>query len=239
MFHYYYDAWLERLLKDETSMLKKTLSRVLRKAYRISVVLGLRAKYYRSPIDLKIFLRDSNDKESQCISALDVGSGPKPRNPFGAHSVYGVDIRSFDVNPNVKKCILGKESIPFEDNLFNAITAYDVLEHIPRVANEKNMVVFPFVMLMNEIWRVMKVGGLFYSETPCFPMKEAFQDPTHVNIMTEDTLRLYFSESAWARIYGFVGSFSLVAEGWRGSHYFCVLQKTTETPLLKLNEPQK
>lgn len=220
-------------------MLKKTLSGVLRKAYRISMVLGLRAKYHRSPINLKIFLRDSTDKKSQCISALDLGSGPNPRNPFDADSVYGVDIRAFDINDSVKKCVLGKESIPFQDSFFDVITAFDVLEHIPRVENKNNTVIFPFIMLMNEIWRVMKVDGLFYSETPCFPMKEAFQDPTHVNIMTEDTLRLYFSENAWARIYGFVGSFSLVAEGWRGSHYFCVLQKTSGIPLLELNEPQK
>ena len=58
--------------------------------------------------------------------------------------------------------------------------------------NRPDAVTFPSVELMNDIWRVFKVDGLFYSQTPCFPMKEASQDPTHVNIMTEDTPRLYF-----------------------------------------------
>ena len=57
--------------------------------------------------------------------------------------------------------------------------------------------------------------------------------------MTEDTLRLYFAEQAWARIYGFKGSFILVAEGWKSSYYFCVLQKSDEVPIDDINEPQK
>lgn len=219
--------------------MRKARSTVLSNLFRIFIILGLRADYYRTPIDLKRLFQESVNNNDSSVCSLDIGSGPKPRNPFGAHKVYGVDIRSFDVNPNVKKCILGKDRIPFDDNYFDVITAFDVLEHIPRVINDNSTVSFPFINMMNDIWRVMKLGGIFYSETPCFPMKEAFQDPTHVNVMTEDTLRLYFSDSAWARIYGFVGSFSVVKEGWRGSHYFCVLQKILDTPLLELNEPQK
>lgn len=220
-------------------MIRETIARTIRKVSRILVVLRLRAKYFSKPIDLSGFLREPFDNGFASTCSLDIGSGPQPRNPFGVDLVYGLDIRSFDINANVKKCILGRESIPFEGNLFDTVTAYDVLEHIPRVTNENNTVLFPFVMAMNEIWRVMKVGGLFYSETPCFPMQEAFQDPTHTNIMTEDTLRLYFVGNAWARIYGFVGHFSLVFEGWHGSHYFCVLKKTSNVPSLQLNEPQK
>jgi SAM-dependent methyltransferase len=199
----------------------------------------LRAKYHHNPLDLRKFINQHADQPSKLSRSLDIGSGPNPRNPFSADSVFGVDIRSFDINNNVKRCILGNDDLPFESNFFDTVTAYDVLEHIPRVISERNSVRFPFVSLMNEIWRVMKLGGLFYSETPCYPMKEAFQDPTHVNIMTEDTLRLYFANNAWSRIYGFVGSFTLLAEGWRGSHYFCILVKTSEVPISEINKPQK
>jgi SAM-dependent methyltransferase len=203
---------------------------------RLIALLTLRAKYCRRPIDLQ---KIACQEGLVVACTLDLGSGPKPRNPFGANSAFGVDIRSFDANPNVKKCALGIDCIPFADNFFDAITAYDVLEHIPRVVNSGDTIVFPFVETMNEAWRVLRVGGIFYSETPCFPMKEAFQDPTHVNIMTEDTLGLYFSDKAWARIYGFVGSFSLIAEGWHGSHYCCLLQKVSGCPLAKINDPQE
>lgn len=215
------------------------IRRFISKALKINTILSLRARYYRMPFDLEKFIKKGANIGLGVERALDIGSGPNPRNPFGANAVFGVDIRSFNINVDVKRCVLGIEDIPFENNYFDAVTAYDVLEHIPRVINEKKSVIFPFVSAMNEVWRVLKVGGLFYSETPCYPMKEAFQDPTHVNIMTEDTLRLYFADNAWAKIYGFVGSFSLVTEGWHGSHYFCILVKVSEVPLLEINQPQK
>ncbi len=48
--------------------------------------------------------------------SLDLGSGPFPKNPFCASTLYGVDIRSHEVNPDVKQCRLGFEAIPFESN---------------------------------------------------------------------------------------------------------------------------
>jgi SAM-dependent methyltransferase len=208
--------------------LKSRLARFLRR-------LLLRARYYRKSVNLQNVL----SRQGILVdSSLDLGSGPKPRNPFGASNVFGVDIRSFDINPNVKKCALGIDSIPFGDNAFDAITAYDLLEHIPRVSNDRGSVNLPFINLMNEIWRVLKVGGVFYSETPCFPMKEAFQDPTHVNIMTEDTLPLYFGERRWAKIYGYIGSFVVIDEGWLGSKYFCFLKKISSDISFNVNDYQ-
>jgi len=214
----------------------ESMKKMCIKFVRLIRLLQLRAKYYRQPPDLgKVCGRLGINIEK----ALDLGSGPSPKNPFGAGKLFGIDIRSHDVNQNVKKCAPGIESIPFASASFDAVTAHDILEHIPRAALNQSEVVFPFVSAMNEIWRVLKIEGLFYSITPCFPMKEAFQDPTHCNIMTEDTLRLYFAEKAWARIYGYLGSFQLVEEGWTGSHYFCVLQKTSEEPINKLNSVQQ
>ncbi len=48
---------------------------------------------------------------------------------------------------------------------------------------------FPFLELMNDVHRVLiKPGGLFFSSTPSYPWPMAFADPTHVNIMTEETI---------------------------------------------------
>ena len=217
-----------------TKYLKIFISRLL----KIYIVLGLRASYRRRPIDLSEYIYLLPDQNPKFRRSLDIGSGPNPRNPFKSSEIFGVDIRSYDINANVKKCLIGFDQIPFENSYFDCVTAYDVLEHIPRFSKTNESSAFPFVSAINEVWRVLKVGGVFYSQTPCYPMKEVFQDPTHVNIMTEDTLRFYFAEQAWARIYGYVGSFQLIAEGWCGSHYFCILRKISDKPLCKMNEPQ-
>jgi len=51
----------------------------------------------------------------------------------------------------------------------------------------------PFIYFMNECYRVLKKDGVFLSMTPIYPYLGAFQDPTHVNIITVDTFTNYFS----------------------------------------------
>jgi len=62
---------------------------------------------------------------------LDLGCGEHPRNPFGAELVFGVDIRK-DLEKGIKYADLSSDPIPFESNIFDFCTAYDVIEHIPR-----------------------------------------------------------------------------------------------------------
>jgi len=204
--------------------------------------------YIRSIYHKKIFQRDVNHRNYNEIlkkfaskdgEALDLGSGPKPQNPFLASNVYGVDIRSYDINDMVLKAYLGIDVIPFSDNKFEYVTSFDLLEHIPRLVLNEGVVTYPFIQLMNEIWRVLKKGGYFFSFTPCFPEKKAFQDPTHVNIMTEDTIRLYFCSKGWARVYGFYGSFEMIEEGWFNGHYWAIIQKSKEEPVLDINMLQR
>lgn len=68
--------------------------------------------------------------------------------------------------------------------------------------------------LMDEVWRVLKPGGLFYAVTPAFPSPEAFQDPTHVNIITDKTHEYFCGEDAYGRNYGFKGTFEPVRVRW-------------------------
>jgi SAM-dependent methyltransferase len=156
--------------------------------------------------------------------ALDIGCGPIPKNTFNADEVYGVDIRE-DIDSNIKHADLSIESIPYENAYFDYVTAHDFIEHVPRVAyvpNRRNC----FVELMNEVYRVLKIGGLFLSFTPAYPKVEAFRDPTHVNIITEETFSLYFDDkNRWATMYGFVGAFELIQQEWRGPHLLTILKK--------------
>lgn len=147
---------------------------------------------------------------------LDLGCGDKPRNPYSAKEVYGVDQSNWFVDQGVKACKLGLEPIPFESNFFESVSAYDFLEHIPRQAIDyQSMTVrFPFLDLMSEIYRVLKPGGRFFALTPAYPAKQAFQDPTHVNILTEDTHSYFCGKDNHASRYGFSGNFRVMNVSW-------------------------
>lgn len=206
------------------------------KLFRLIQISGLQKKYYRDPNVLdKLF--NSLEQDSQSVS-LDLGSGPEPKNPFNAGTVCGADLRE-NKNKGVVYADFSSGSLPFENESFDYITAYDVLEHIQRVATVEGETKFPFIQLMNEICRVLKTNGVFFSIQPCFPAKEAFQDPTHVNIMTEDTMELYFCEPAWARIYGYEGSFEMQHDGWIGGKYFSFMKKSFNQPIKNLEFVQR
>ena len=84
---------------------------------------------------------------------LDLGCGPKPKNPFNATEAYGIDVRD-DVEAGIVRADLVIEPIPFPDDSFEYVSAHDVLEHVPRliyVPHRRNA----FVEVMNEVWSVM------------------------------------------------------------------------------------
>ena len=156
--------------------------------------------------------------------SLDLGSGINPRNPFNADELFCVDVRD-DPAINMKHADLAIEPIPFENEFFNYVTAYDFIEHIPRLIYNPNLR-YPFIELMNEIYRVLKFGGMFLSLTPAYPHAPAFQDPTHVNIITDQTFPLYFDDVyRIASHYGFNGAFNVRMQEWRGVFLLTVLMK--------------
>ena len=75
--------------------------------------------------------------------------------------------RSGDTTVAIDKCPdaqadiirdFAKRGIPFEDNTFDEVRCYDVIEHI----EDYEDLIFTF----NEIWRVLKPEGLFHFVTP-------------------------------------------------------------------------
>ena len=169
--------------------------------------------------------RFKNQDNSQTV-AVDIGCGFGPQNRFNASQVYGVDLYA-DESKNVLKAQLGFDALPFEDNTIDYVTAYDLLEHIPRYADLPDHGNAPFIYLMNEIYRVLKKGGLFLSMTPIYPYLGAFSDPTHINIMTSNTLRSYFSDEKIeiANHYGVKTNFEIPYQKMLGQHLIAVLKK--------------
>ena len=102
------------------------------------------------------------------------------------------------------------EPLPFNDSSFDSVSAYDFLEHVPRTATINNQGIFPFIHVMNEAYRVLKPGGVFYAITPGYPRNEAFVDPTHVNFITNKTHTYFTSPKYKGRMYGFNGKFEVI-----------------------------
>jgi SAM-dependent methyltransferase len=153
----------------------------------------------------------------QAGTHLDIGCGMYPRNPYDRTDLVGIDLHDGldQASPfRYMRANLSLSPIPFEANTFDSISAFDFIEHVPRQLAIDGDIVLPFIRLMNEVWRVLKPGGLFYAVTPAYPSPAAFQDPTHVNIITTKTHEYFCGPKAFGRNYGFVGDFEALRVKW-------------------------
>lgn len=92
-------------------------------------------------------------------------------------NAYGIDISKYAVeNAIVKNRVKygSITSIPFGDNIFDVVSAFDVIEHIHPKDTEK---------AISEISRVLKMGGFLILTTPnpCF-IGDWIYDLTHINV---------------------------------------------------------
>lgn len=155
----------------------------------------------------------------QSESHLDMGCGSNPRNPFGAKNLIGADILPKTLiksNREFEYIQVSTDGIlPLENNSIDSISGFDFLEHLPRNSGTGSNI---FITFMNESSRVLKSGGILMLVTPAFPHGAAFQDPTHVNFITEQTVHYFVGEKAGAKNlgYGFNGNFSLFHQQWVG-----------------------
>lgn len=153
---------------------------------------------------------------------LDIGCGAVPRNPYHQEEVHAVDTRALTSNElplgvHYQQANFAIEPLPYPNNHFDSVSAYDVIEHIPRqLLHPNGFLVYPFIQLMNEIHRILKPGGRFLATTPGYPRPEAFQDPTHVNIITLSTINYFSGMDPQGRMYGFKGDFQVLI------NQFCV-----------------
>ncbi|WP_445636405.1 Methyltransferase domain-containing protein [Nostoc sp. DSM 114161] len=98
------------------------------------------------------------------------------------------------------------EGLPFEDNSFIEALAVDFMEHIQQTR---------VIHVMNEVYRVLKPGGIFKIHVPEAPGISAYQDPTHISFWNEESFTYYIDRhrrrETYGIYYGVVAQFKLVS----------------------------
>ena len=93
-----------------------------------------------------------------------------------AEEVEGVEISESDLktardyikNKNVNFSVASALKLPFENNYFDTVVAWEVIEHIPKNTEKK---------MFNEVHRVLKENGIFYLSTPSSAVLSKYLDP--------------------------------------------------------------
>jgi SAM-dependent methyltransferase len=126
---------------------------------------------------LAAMLRQADSAHGRPVR-IDLGCGKnKPPGYIGVdrEGLPGVDV----------VCDIGRESLPFDDDSVDVVRAHDFLEHIE-----------DRILIMNEIYRVLKPAGLADIKVPSTDGRGAFQDPTHVSFWNQNSFEYYLLAGA-------------------------------------------
>jgi SAM-dependent methyltransferase len=96
------------------------------------------------------------------------------------------NLTTLDNNPNHKPDVLHDLTVhplPFYDNEFDEIHAYEVLEHLAQ-QGDYNF----FFNEFTEYWRILKPGGFLMVTTPLPTSPWAWGDPSHKRIISKESL---------------------------------------------------
>jgi SAM-dependent methyltransferase len=95
-------------------------------------------------------------------------------------------LTTLDINPDCGADIewdLERLPLPFEDNSFDALHAYDVLEHTGRQGDFRF-----FFAQFEDFWRILKPGGHLCGIIPAHGTIWTWGDPGHTRVINRGTL---------------------------------------------------
>jgi predicted SAM-dependent methyltransferase len=106
---------------------------------------------------------------------------------------------TLDINPDHNPDLvfdLMQITLPFEDNTFDEIHAYEVLEHTGTQGDYKF-----FFAQFSEFWRVLKPDGHLFATCPSRHSPWAFGDPSHTRVLQPENL-VFLDQDAYKQQVG-------------------------------------
>ena len=137
------------------------------------------------------------------------------------------DLVTLDIDPNLKNPPdhihdLEELPLPFEDNTFDEIHAYEVLEHTGHQGDWKF-----FFDQFYEFWRILKPGGFMCGTCPMWDGKWAWGDPGHKRIIHATSL-VFLSQKEYKVQVG-SGAMTDYRYYWDGDFECVALKESGET----------
>jgi len=110
--------------------------------------------------------RRADDGHGQCLRVLDAGSGTGGSlnllKRFGEVTAFDFEPRAaamYKTRQEGRICVASIDAIPFADNTFDLVTAFDVICQLPTPADE---------LALRELSRVLKPGAGLFVRVPAF-----------------------------------------------------------------------
>jgi SAM-dependent methyltransferase len=103
---------------------------------------------------------------------------------------------TLDINPSVGADVVHDLTVlplPFADDTFDEIHAYEVLEHTRQQGDWRG-----FFTEFSEFWRILKPGGTMHATCPAWSGAWAWGDPGHTRVMQPETLG-FLDQAAYSR----------------------------------------
>lgn len=182
---------------------------------------GAEARVPEAPSELekgRALVAELRSRGEQVV--VDLGCG------FRKEGNIGIDLSAEGRDVDLL-CRLGFEEIPLGDASVDKVFCRDFLEHLPKAVwvESRGGLVYPIIDLVNEVWRILRPGGLFESLTPVYPHPEVHQDPTHLSVWTLSSMKYFCGEFPIAKLYGVDAHFELLENREQDFYLHAVLRK--------------